>query len=106
MVNAQALDNSRSLFDCNVIDGSEVFVVAQIDGGAKKKKKVFTKPKKNKHKNKKIKLRVLNLYKIEGNGTVVRNRKECPKCGAGYFMAAHKDRYYCGNCHATLPRND
>lgn len=23
------------------------------------------------------------------------------QCGAGVFMAAHKDRQYCGRCHLT-----
>jgi len=29
---------------------------------------------------------------------------ECPSpsCGAGIFMAKHKDRLYCGKCHNTL----
>jgi len=25
----------------------------------------------------------------------------CPRCGGGYFLAQHKDRVYCGNCHYT-----
>ncbi len=25
----------------------------------------------------------------------------CPKCGKGYIMAEHADRYTCGNCHYT-----
>ncbi|MCL7386848.1 MAG: hypothetical protein LZ166_04915 [Thaumarchaeota archaeon] len=25
----------------------------------------------------------------------------CPRCGKGYIMADHGDRYYCGNCHYT-----
>lgn len=41
-----------------------------------------------------------NLYKIEGN-KVVRSRKPCPKCGAGVFLAEHKDRTSCGNCGYT-----
>ncbi len=31
----------------------------------------------------------------------VEKRKTCPKCGAGVFMAKHKDRYSCGACHYT-----
>ena len=27
--------------------------------------------------------------------------KSCPKCGAGVFMAAHKDRHTCGKCKYT-----
>jgi len=36
-------------------------------------------------------------YKIEGN-KVIRTKKSCPKCGAGYFLSEHKDRSYCGKC--------
>jgi hypothetical protein len=32
----------------------------------------------------------------------VRQRKECPACGKGVFMAKHMDRHYCGKCHMTL----
>jgi len=85
---------------------SEVRLIADLEGGAKKKKKVFTKPKKVPHKPKKIKLRILNLYKIEADGKVTRLRKECSTCGGAYFMASHKDRYYCGNCHKTQERKD
>ena len=27
-----------------------------------------------------------------------RKNKSCPKCGAGVFLAAHKDRVTCGKC--------
>lgn len=40
------------------------------------------------------------FYKVEGNN-VVRTRKTCLKCGAGVFMAEHKDRYACGKCGYT-----
>ncbi|MBS3143680.1 30S ribosomal protein S27ae [Candidatus Woesearchaeota archaeon] len=36
-------------------------------------------------------------YKVE-EGKLVR-AKSCPKCGAGTFLANHKNRYYCGKCH-------
>lgn len=39
-------------------------------------------------------------YKLEG-GKLVRTKKNCPKCGAGYFLAEHKDRDYCGHCGYT-----
>jgi len=41
-----------------------------------------------------------NLYKVEGT-RVVRSRRPCPKCGAGVFLAEHKDRASCGNCGYT-----
>jgi len=37
-----------------------------------------------------------NLY--ETSGGLKRKNKSCPKCGAGTFMAGHKDRWTCGKC--------
>lgn len=39
-------------------------------------------------------------YKIEEN-RIIRLRNHCPKCGAGYFLAEHKDRLTCGSCNYT-----
>ena len=91
-------------------------------GGKKRKKKVYTTPKKIKHKRKKTKLAVLKYYKVDSDGKIERLRRECPnetvsctlvtfaklvmltcfsQCGAGVFMAAMQDRQYCGRCHLT-----
>ncbi len=43
---------------------------------------------------------VFSLYKIE-NDQVVRLRPTCERCGPGYFMADHGDRYTCGHCGFT-----
>ena len=40
------------------------------------------------------------LYKIEGE-KVTRLRPTCERCGPGYFMANHRDRYTCGHCGFT-----
>ncbi|HII85897.1 TPA: 30S ribosomal protein S27ae [Candidatus Bathyarchaeota archaeon] len=40
------------------------------------------------------------LYKIEGS-KVARLRPTCERCGIGYFMADHSDRYTCGHCGFT-----
>ncbi len=45
-------------------------------------------------------VQVWKLYKVEGEA-VERLKKECPRCGKGYFMAEHKDRLSCGNCGYT-----
>lgn len=37
-------------------------------------------------------------YYDVSTGVLKRKRKFCPKCGAGIFMAEHKDRVACGNC--------
>jgi small subunit ribosomal protein S27Ae len=64
---------------------------------------VFSKPKKIKHKKRKVKLASLKYYKVDGE-KVIRLRKECPSetCGAGIFMATHHDRHYCGRCGLTF----
>ena len=40
------------------------------------------------------------LYKVEGE-KVTRLRPTCERCGPGYFMANHQDRYTCGHCGFT-----
>lgn len=41
-------------------------------------------------------------YKIQGN-KLERERKFCPRCGQGIFLAEskNKDRLFCGKCHYT-----
>lgn len=39
-------------------------------------------------------------FSIEG-GKLVRTGRACPRCGAGVFMADHKDRFHCGRCGLT-----
>lgn len=52
----------------------------------------------------------LKYYSVDSDGKIQRLRRECPSetCGAGIFMAFHKDRQYCGKCHTTCNsvRND
>jgi small subunit ribosomal protein S27Ae len=43
---------------------------------------------------------LFSLYKIE-KGNIVRLRPTCERCGPGYFMADHGDRYTCGHCGFT-----
>ena len=40
------------------------------------------------------------LYKVEDN-KVSKARPTCERCGTGYFMADHHDRYTCGHCGFT-----
>jgi len=39
-------------------------------------------------------------YEVK-NGTIVRNKRTCPKCGEGVFMAEHPNRVSCGKCGYT-----
>ena len=66
-------------------------------------------PKKPTHRHKNVPMRVLKFYKVEGDseGTeykVSHERIECPHpdCGAGVFMAQHKDRQTCGKFHRSV----
>ena len=59
------------------------------------KKKVVKKGKKE-HKPSKSSKKY-EFYKIDGD-SVERQRRYCPKCGHGVFLAEHKDRFHCGKC--------
>ena len=54
---------------------------------AEKKKEVKKKPATKKS----------TCYEVSGD-SLKRKNKNCPKCGPGTFMAAHKDRTTCGKC--------
>ncbi|CAE8619370.1 unnamed protein product [Polarella glacialis] len=100
----RSLATSDQLAAVGVENESTLFLSFELQGGGKKrKKKTYTKPKKIKHKRKKVKLAVLKFYKVDSNDKVTRLRRECPHevCGPGVFMAMHFNRYYCGKCHLT-----
>jgi small subunit ribosomal protein S27Ae len=67
--------------------------MAAPTGGTTKEKK-GKKPHKNKPTSKKY-----SLYVVSGES--VKRAKSCPRCGAGVFLASHKDRAHCGKCGYT-----
>ncbi len=77
---------------------------APAEQPAVEEKKAEAKPAKvekaKKEKTKKQEKGVHAMYKIEGE-KVSRTRPTCERCGPGYFMADHKDRYTCGHCGFT-----
>lgn len=97
------LEDSRALADYSIQKESVLDLTMRLCGGGKKrKKKVYTTPKKIKHTHKSVKLAVLHYYQVDSEGKVTKLRTECPKCGPGIFMANMENRQYCGKCHTTL----
>ncbi len=59
------------------------------------------KPEKGKQEKKqKSEKAVHSMFKVEGE-KITRARPTCERCGPGYFMADHHDRYTCGHCGFT-----
>ena len=93
------LSNGKLLTDENLSE--KVQLIISLEGGAKgKKKKTTTKKAKKKHLHKKVKLRILKCYKVDGE-KVVRLRRMCEVCPPGTFLAEHEDRLYCGRCRSA-----
>lgn len=104
----QQLEDSANLADYGIESASSIQLVFRLLGGAKKrKKKTYTTPKKIKHKRKKVKMAVLKYYKVDGDGKIQRLRRECPapSCGAGVFMAQHKNRKSISPYSSALMKN-
>ncbi|MFH0867765.1 MAG: 30S ribosomal protein S27ae [Candidatus Woesearchaeota archaeon] len=53
-----------------------------------------------KKKNEKKAMQIWKLYNVSGN-KAERKNTFCSKCGAGNFLAKHKDRLTCGKCGFT-----
>ena len=74
-------------------------MVIRLCGGKKKrKKKVYTKPKRIAHKHKKRPKAILEYFNVDNTGKITKLKIECEKCPAGTYMADHPDRHTCGKC--------
>ena len=72
-------------------------------GGKKRKKKVYTTPKKIKHKRKKTKLAVLKYYKVDGDGKIERLRRECPAETVSLEYILQVEGIIADNFHSAVP---
>jgi small subunit ribosomal protein S27Ae len=74
------LRNEDFLVDCGILDEGEVSVHMSLDGGKRKrKKKVYTTPKKIPHKHKKRPKALLEYFSVDdASGKVKRLKQESP----------------------------
>jgi small subunit ribosomal protein S27Ae len=75
-----------------------------VEPKVEEEKKEEVKPakveKKRAPKKRRVEKGVHALYKVEGE-KVTRLRPTCERCGTGFFMGDHVDRYTCGHCGFT-----
>jgi len=79
--NTATLDDAMTVDESGLVTESSINVMVQLDGGKRKrKKKVYTKPKKVKHVHKKRTLALLEYYNVEASGKIKKLKNECTKC--------------------------
>mmetsp|Transcript_13770 Transcript_13770/g.9749 ORF Transcript_13770/g.9749 Transcript_13770/m.9749 type:complete len:133 (-) Transcript_13770:176-574(-) len=92
-----------TIAEAGIVDESSIDALLVLDGGKRKrKKKVYTKPKRIPHKHKKRPKAVLEYYSVEPSGKIKKLKSESPVCKAGTYMADHPDRLVCGKSGYTL----
>ncbi|CDW90105.1 ubiquitin-40s ribosomal protein s31 fusion protein [Stylonychia lemnae] len=93
------LEDDETLQVYGITEESSINAVMRLLGGKKKrKKKVYTKPKKIGHKHKKRPKALLEYFNVDNTGKISKIKIECEKCPAGTYMADHPDRHTCGRC--------
>ncbi len=71
----------------------------ELEEAVEEKPKKPEKPKAQKKK--KEEKGAFSYYKIDEKEGLTRLRPFCERCGPGYFMADHGNRYTCGHCGFT-----
>ena len=103
--NTANLEETYTLEQAGLETESSIDALVSLDGGKRKrKKKVYTKPKKIGHKHKKRPLALLEYYNVEASGKIKKLKNECSKCEVATYMADHPDRFTCGKCGNMLYR--
>ena len=85
--NTAVLDDEMTIEEAGLVDESTVDALLDLEGGKRKrKKKVYTKPKRIPHKHKKRPKALLDYYNVEASGKIKKLKTECPRCGAGKYL--------------------
>ena len=94
-----------TIIEAGITEESNVNACFGLEGGKRKrKKKVYTTPKRIAHKHKKRPKALLEYFAVESSGKVKKLKQECPNCPPATYMAEHPDRYVCGRCGKTFFR--
>ncbi|EZG43150.1 ribosomal protein S27a [Gregarina niphandrodes] len=107
-VEALSFSVNGLLLEDETLLAGDIIVAAEVDGGAKgkKKKKNYTTPKHVSHKRRKVKLAILKYYSIN-DGKIQNLRTNCiGNCPDGVKMAIHHNRSHCGRCGITMFKED
>ena len=78
------LSDEMTIEEAGLETESTVNALIDLEGGKRKrKKKVYTTPKRVPHKHKKRPLALLEYYSVENSGKVKKIKQECDKCPVG-----------------------
>lgn len=84
-----------ALSHITVIAENTISLTMKLLGGKKKrKKKIYTKPKKIGHKHKKRSKALLEYFSVDNTGKISKLKIECEKCPAGKYQVAYLLKNY------------
>jgi len=93
----RTLQQEEFLVDAGILDEGVISVHMSLDGGKRKrKKKVYTTPKRIPHKHRKRAKALLEYFSVDDASGKVKRLKQESLNAAGAYMADHPDRYTCG----------
>ncbi len=79
------------------VKGAKPAPAAEPEKPAEKKKEKKSQKERPKSKKKHAKVQAWKLYEVKGH-EAKRKNQSCPRCGPGTFLAAYRNRKYCGKC--------
>jgi small subunit ribosomal protein S27Ae len=81
------LDDECTIEESGITEEKTVIAFMDLEGGKRKrKKKVYTKPKKIGHKHAKRPMAALQYYVVEANGKIKKLKHECTTCPVGKLV--------------------